>query len=119
VINGRVILRGVVATDSDRVNAMALTSTIAGVTDVEDAVVVQPPRLGLADSELRRSVHDRLTRSGSVSPGGVRVRVTGGVVALEGSVDTWNQRQAATEIAYEAGARRVLNRLSVGTRPAP
>jgi osmotically-inducible protein OsmY len=113
VISGRVILRGVVPTDTARINAMALASSIAGVTDVEDALLVQPPRLGMADADLGRSVNERLTRSGWVSPSGVRVHVTEGVVALDGSVDTLNERQAATEIAYEAGARRVLNRLTV------
>jgi osmotically-inducible protein OsmY len=92
---------------------MALASSIAGVTDVEDALLVQPPRLGMADADLGRSVNDRLTRSGWVPRSGVRVQVAEGVVSLDGSVDTLNERQAATEIAYEAGARRVLNRLTV------
>lgn len=43
-IAGRVILRGVVPTDSARVNALALASSAPGVSDVEDALVVELPR---------------------------------------------------------------------------
>lgn len=39
--------------------------------------------------------------------------VKDGVATLEGTVDSWSEREAATENAYEGGARTVKNFLMV------
>jgi osmotically-inducible protein OsmY len=44
-VAGRVILRGSVPNDTARVEALALAASVPGVTDVEDALIVEPPRL--------------------------------------------------------------------------
>jgi osmotically-inducible protein OsmY len=47
VVDGRVSLRGTVPTEADRLHAMAVAASTMGVRDVDDGLVVAPPRLGL------------------------------------------------------------------------
>jgi osmotically-inducible protein OsmY len=44
-VGGRVILHGVVPNDTARVSALARASSVVGVSRVEDALIVEPPRL--------------------------------------------------------------------------
>jgi osmotically-inducible protein OsmY len=53
-VSGRVILRGVVPNDTARIDALALASSVAGVVDVEDAIIVEPPKLTRAQSPVVR-----------------------------------------------------------------
>ncbi|MCL2448641.1 MAG: BON domain-containing protein, partial [Polyangiaceae bacterium] len=44
-VSGRIILRGVVPNDTARIDALALASSVPGVVEVEDAILVEPPKL--------------------------------------------------------------------------
>ena len=46
----------------------------------------------------------------------VNVTVFDGVVALNGNVETWSERKAAEDNAYEGGAKKVVNNLTVTYR---
>ena len=61
-------------------------------------------------------MNDQLYWSPFVEAGSVDVRVDGGVVILTGEVDTWGERNAAEENAWQGGAEDVRNELSVAHR---
>lgn len=51
VKNGRIFLRGTVATEEDRVHAVSIATAAPGARDVADGLVVAPPRLGVTSSQ--------------------------------------------------------------------
>ncbi len=65
------------------------------------------------DTEIRQEVQDELWWSPFVDSDQVSVSVDDGVVTLTGTVDTYGERSAAVENAYEGGAVWVDNDLNV------
>jgi osmotically-inducible protein OsmY len=112
VHGGRVLLLGTVAGPADRRHAIEVANSAAGARAVDDELALEPPRIAMPDAELADAVRERLDRSGWI-PAGVTVQVARGVVTLEGTVDDAGQRDAATDLAYSAGAKGVLNRLAI------
>ncbi len=71
------------------------------------------------DERIREEICDELTRRPDVDPREIEVRVVGGEVTLEGSVEDRTTRSAVDEIATNcAGVRQVFNRLRVIEGPA-
>lgn len=70
------------------------------------------------DWEIRDDVRSELDWSPFVDSDEVDIMVDDGTVTLTAAVETWNERQAATENAYEGGAVSVDNDLSVTYGPA-
>ncbi len=66
------------------------------------------------DAEVRDQIQDELWWSPYVDQNEVTVSVEDGRARLTGTVDTWAERHAATENAYEGGAVWVDNDLIVG-----
>jgi osmotically-inducible protein OsmY len=66
-----------------------------------------------SDAAIERQIRDDLLLSVFVDAGEVSVRADGGVVKLEGVVDTWSERSVAEKLAYAAGATLVENDLTV------
>jgi osmotically-inducible protein OsmY len=74
-----------------------------------------PPRATLqSDKEIQSDVESELFWSPFVDSDEVQVTVHDGVVTLTGTVDSWAEVAAAVENAYEGGAARVDNDLTVG-----
>jgi len=65
------------------------------------------------DAEIAEDIGDELYWSPFVDRDEVTVAVNDGVATLTGNVDTWNERNQATEEAYEGGAMSVVNQLDV------
>lgn len=65
------------------------------------------------DAEIHEEIHEELFWSPFVDADEVRVTVNDGVATLTGTVDTWAERRAATENAFEGGAMWVDNDLVV------
>ncbi len=65
----------------------------------------------MTDRELKDAVEDELFWSPFVNSDRIRVRVHKGVVTLYGRMENRGEIADAVENAYEAGARRVTNRL--------
>lgn len=72
-----------------------------------------PARTTVSDAEIEDEIEDELFWSPFVDSEQVRVRVSEGVATLTGTVDTWREREAASENAYEGGALYVTNLLHV------
>jgi osmotically-inducible protein OsmY len=67
-----------------------------------------------SDARIEKNVRDQLRWSPFVDIGDLSLSVDDGVVTLTGTVDSWSERAAATENAFEGGAVRVENELEVG-----
>lgn len=65
------------------------------------------------DAEIAEDIGDELYWSPFVDREEVTVAVNNGVATLTGNVDTWYERNQATEEAYEGGAMSVINQLDV------
>jgi osmotically-inducible protein OsmY len=100
----------------EKTRAGVLASKVKGVVDVDNLLTVKKlvswGRLE-TDWEIRRNIHDELWWSPFVDADQVQVSVRDGVATLTGTVDSYLERGAAVENAYEGGAREVKNHLKV------
>lgn len=65
------------------------------------------------DDEIKEEINDELWWSPFVDEDEVNVSIDNGTATLTGTVDSWSERDAATQNAYEGGATWVINRLEV------
>jgi len=70
------------------------------------------------DRQLREAVQYELEWSPWVQEDEIEVQAQDGVVTLTGAVDTWYERNKATDAAYAAGADEVNNNIEYGFGPA-
>jgi len=73
-----------------------------------------------ADEALAKDVRDELFWNPWITPGDVDVTVDAGTVTLDGTVDSWREKSEAENEAFQAGAKEVINDLTVaGGLPVP
>lgn len=137
VLDGTAHLYGTVDSYFEKNRADDVASRISGVLDVDnhllvdydtayiydpyvddyvsdDELVDYDRRAPLkTDSQITDSIESELWWSPFVDSDEVSVAVDDGVVTLTGTVDTWSERESATENAYEGGATLVDNDLVV------
>lgn len=65
------------------------------------------------DAEIKQDIEDEIWWSPFIDAGEITVAVADGVATLTGAVDSWSEWYAASENAYEGGARRVVNQIEV------
>jgi len=142
VNKGTVHLTGSVDSTFEKAQADELASRVRGVTDVDNDLRVdlrpyssspyldpwriddfdwyrlEPFYTRKSDQQLERDVEDELFWSPFVDSDRIRVEVDDGVVTLSGQADTWMERGAAQDNAYDAGATHVRNQIRVGTDSA-
>jgi osmotically-inducible protein OsmY len=140
--DGTVYLSGTVDSHFEKGQADDLASRTAGVTDVVNNLAVEGgyyahdpyvddwamysyPWYGRftyhtldSDWELERDIEDELYWSPFVDAEEISVSVDDGVATLSGTVDSWMERGAAQDNAFEGGATRVRNELEVGSGAA-
>jgi hyperosmotically inducible protein len=127
---GVVTLRGDVASDNERAQALILARTAEGVERVEDALTVNPgidaamhaepadassPAPAHADDEaLTSAVQGRFSEDGLLQAATIAVTAKDGVVLLDGVVPTIAARQRAISIARGTdGVLQVVDRITV------
>lgn len=66
----------------------------------------------LTDFQVKDNIEDELWWSPFVNKFAIEVEVTRGVATLSGTVNSWAERQAAIENAYEGGATSVIDNLT-------
>jgi len=131
---GVVTLRGDVASDNERAQALILARTTAGVERVEDALTVNPaidaaietespatnaePAPPHADDEaLTSAVQARFGEDQSLQSATIAVTAKDGVVLLDGVAPTAAARQQAVSIARGTdGVAQVIDRIAVKSR---
>jgi osmotically-inducible protein OsmY len=134
--DGVVTLRGSVATEAERRQALALARNTEGVRNVTDELKVDPalrdadraganpgdgvdavPPLKRPDAWITMKVQSQFFLDPEVKGHQIDVDTQNGVVVLKGTVSEATYREQAERIARETeGVTRVENRLRVGTR---
>jgi osmotically-inducible protein OsmY len=142
VSHGEVNLYGMVDSNFEKFRADDVAARIHGVTVVDNNLTVEndvfvtddpyvdewdildfhwyaPPDVTTtkSDWEIKKEIADELFWSPYVDDDDVEISVEDGVATLRGTVDTWSERKAATDNAYEGGAVLVINKMEVEYGP--
>jgi osmotically-inducible protein OsmY len=115
VDQGIVTLWGAVHTWGQRHAAAQAAHRVTGVLDVANNIAVEPPQTGgPTDTEIARAVRDALAWNVYVPGPRIKSTVSGGVVTLEGDVDSRTQHaNAERAVRTVAGVHAVINLLHV------
>lgn len=105
--------------DSEHVKQLAedVASRIRGVVSIVNQLRVGRSWESRPDEEIRDRIEEELAWSPFVDEDRVVVTVEDGIAALTGVVDDLRERRAATDNAYQGGARKVRNHLKVRYGP--
>ncbi|MBD3384098.1 BON domain-containing protein [candidate division KSB1 bacterium] len=112
-INGKVYLNGQVNTSYEKQRAQTVAERVKGVVDVSNNIKYEHKWTWKPDWKIRRAVNSQLFWSPFVDSDQVTLTIEDGVVTLSGNVDSWSEKSAAEDNAYEGGAREVNNNLNV------
>ncbi len=115
--NGKVYLNGTVDTSFEKNKAEEVASRMKGVVDVANRLTVDYVWPEKSDWEIVQDIKDELWWSPFVDSDEVSVTVEEKTATLEGTVDTWGEKKAAIDNAYEGGAKTVVNELKVRYGP--
>lgn len=128
---GVVTLKGEVASDAERAQALLLARTTDGVRGVEDAIAVNatlavpasvpaapaepaPPSQGLDDATIATKIQAKYFLDRDVKAGALDVTAKDGVVLLDGTMPTQAAKDRALTLAREtAGVVQVIDRVKV------
>jgi osmotically-inducible protein OsmY len=113
VLNGKAYLYGTVDSYFEKHRCADVASRVNGVVEVENSLVVDYYWTWKSDREIKEDVESELWWSPFVGSAGIDVTVNDGVAVLTGEVDSWTEHGAATENAFEGGAKAVRNKLTV------
>jgi osmotically-inducible protein OsmY len=113
---GRVYLSGDVNSWFEKNEAGRVAGNVKGVIEMVNNIHYPDTWSWKSDKEIREDVKDQLFWSPYVDEEQVNVSVFNGVVILTGNVETLSERRAAEENAYEGGAKKVKNNLTVNHR---
>lgn len=139
VYDGVATLTGTVDTYFEKSQAQDVAAGVAGVEDVNNYLSVWDVRQPLVydpyvhdydvyaydwydyepyytyvdDVEILKDIRDELWWSPFVDSDDVTVTVDNGTATLTGTVESWSERQAAVDNAYQGGATWVVNNLDV------
>jgi osmotically-inducible protein OsmY len=115
VKDGSVVLKGSVPSLRSRAAAEEDARSIRGVREIRNLLIVEP-ELEAGDDEITSAVRNILDWTSDIDAAGIRVQARKGIVLLQGSVETFWEKQLASEIAADViGVRDVINELSVDT----
>lgn len=110
---GKILLKGTVASDFERFDAVEDALSVPGVAAVDVGLVVKH-----TPAEIKEATEDRLYWDPRVERDRVSVSVgPDGVVTLTGTLDAWSEIKAATDDALRGGAARVINVLTLKKHP--
>jgi len=112
VDRGTVYLSGRVDSLVAREMAEDSAASVRGVTDVVNGLVTRTVS-NMEDRPLENAIEFELSWCPCVTAGQVHLAVRSGIAYLAGTVDTWEERQAAHTCAIQAGALSVRNYLRV------
>ncbi len=137
--NGVVTLRGEVDNYYEKYRAGDLASEVKGVVEVNNNIEVETESkynyyypygwnsyypspyiypdnyytYPLTDAQIKENIEDELWWSPFVNENEVKVEVESAVATLTGTVNSYEEKDAAVENAYEGGADAVVDRLEV------
>jgi osmotically-inducible protein OsmY len=111
VQHGWITLTGEVAWQYQRRAAEDAVRKLQGVTSVTNNIVILPRA---SASDVKARIEQALRRHAQVEANTVRVTVENCMVTLEGTVDSWSEREAVEKAAWSApGVTFVDDRLTI------
>ncbi|MBD3392987.1 MAG: BON domain-containing protein [Chitinivibrionales bacterium] len=113
VRNRKAYLYGKVDTYFERSRAEETAAGIDGIAAVENNIMVDYAWQWKSDELIEESIRDNLYWSTNVDAGDVTVEVEDGEAVLKGTVDSWQELNAAIDNAFEGGAKLVDSRLKI------
>lgn len=115
VDEGVVTLSGTVSSWGKKYAAAEAAHRLPGVLDVANDITVKMPGTpGRTDTEVAHAVRNALAWDVFVPDARIQSTVSGGVVTLEGDVDTWTQRDDAERaIRNLSGVKAVMNAIVI------
>lgn len=112
VSDGWVTLEGVVDRWQQRDDAALSVERLTGVRGVTNRIEVKPAVVDAA--KIRISIEGALARRAEREARRIAVSVKDGIVTLEGTVDSWAEKNSLGQLAnYSPGVRQVINRIHV------
>jgi len=118
VDNGKVYLTGTVDSPFDRLRAEEVASGLEGVVEVANNMRLEAAWGWKTDWEIKEDIEDQLWWSPFVDSDQITVTVEDGVATLTGTANSWQERGAAADNAYDGGAKEVRNHLRVKYGPS-
>jgi osmotically-inducible protein OsmY len=114
VSDGVVTLRGTVETYSGKEAAEADAWSVTGVVDVRNNIEVDAETQDQGQGNISRSAENVLEWNSEIDAADIVVSTVGGIVTLEGTVDSyWKKVRAEELVANVTGVVDVQNRLAV------
>lgn len=111
VESGWITLSGQVEWEYQRQAANTAVRHLAGVRGVNDEIVISAKVSG---GDVKANIESALKRRAIVDGQNVSVTVDGAGVTLTGNVDSWTEREQASNSAWgTAGVERVVNNITV------
>jgi osmotically-inducible protein OsmY len=112
VADGRVTLEGEVESHEQRAAVEDLVRRVKGIRRISNDIIVKPQILPL---EIKQRIEAAFERRAEIDADAVTVEVgPNGTIILEGSVQSWAEREEAERAAWSAvGVVKVENRLRV------
>lgn len=111
VQNGWITLEGQVDWQYQKETAERAVRKLSGVVGVNNRLTIRP-RVDVTDIQHR--IEEALKRNAEVDAKGIRIKVEGGVVKLEGKVHFWRERQIAERAAWSVpGVSKVEDHLLI------
>ncbi len=113
VLNGKAYLYGTVDSYYEKRKAKEAAASVNGVVAVANNLAVSFEWPWKDDWAIRQDVENEVYWNPYLDEREITVSVDDGIVELNGSVDTWFEREEATQEAWEGGAKSVDNNLRV------
>lgn len=113
-----VTLAGHIASYPKKLAALDAAHRVAGVRDIVDNLAVRIPSAWVrTDEEIAKAVRHGLTWDVLVPDERITTTVAGGVVTLEGNVESWSQRYDAERAVQRiTGVKSVINHITVNAK---
>ena len=94
-----------------------MASRVSGVVAIKNNLKVEYTAPLKSDWKIKNDIENELFWSYFVDSDNISVSVENGVVTLKGTVDSWQELDAAIENAFEGGAEKVESQLKVEGDP--
>ncbi len=104
VDDGKVTLKGTLATNYQIQRAIDIVSKITGLKEIENNLKLEIPAKVYNDELLEQQIQDRLKWSYMVTSEDLSVEADAGTVTITGYVDSWQEYYAVVNNAIEGGA---------------
>jgi osmotically-inducible protein OsmY len=111
VEGGWITLSGIVEWQYQKQAATDAVRSLAGVKGVSDQIGIEP---GATSAAVKADIETALLRRAKADTQKISVEVTGSEVVLSGTVQSWSERDLATQCAWSApGVHHVIDRMTL------